>query len=73
MNNRSNTHTSYIDLDTCSRSVQASSDYENATEALTKILEEMSEEIVVKAVKLAKHAGIKTVEALDIELIVKKL
>ncbi len=46
---------------------------ENAAEALTKILEEMGEEIAAEAVKLAKHAGRKTVKAADIELVVKKL
>ena len=46
---------------------------ENATEALTKILEEMGEGIAAEAVKLAKHAGRKTVKASDIELVVKNL
>ena len=46
---------------------------EEATEALTKILEVEGEEIAAEAVKLAKHAGRKTVKASDIELAVKRL
>ena len=46
---------------------------ENASKALAKILEETCEEIAAKAVKLAKHAGRKTVKASDIELAVKNL
>ena len=46
---------------------------DNAIEALNKVLEEMGEEISVEAVKLAKHAGRKTVKLSDIELVVKKL
>ncbi|MGB9837859.1 histone HmtA2 [Methanothermobacter sp.] len=46
---------------------------DDARETLAKILEEKGEEIAVEAVKLAKHAGRKTVKASDIELAVKKL
>ena len=46
---------------------------EEATEALVKILETEAEEIAVEAVKLAKHAGRKTVKASDVELAVKRL
>ncbi len=46
---------------------------EDATEALAKALEEKGEEIAAEAVKLAKHAGRKTVKASDIELVVKRL
>ncbi len=46
---------------------------ENATETLTKALEEKGEEIALAAVKLAKHAGRKTVQASDIELAIKSL
>ncbi|MCZ3367163.1 MULTISPECIES: histone family protein [Methanobacterium] len=46
---------------------------EDATEALAKALEAKGEEIAAEAVKLAKHAGRKTVKASDIELAVKNL
>ncbi|MDI9615414.1 histone HmtA2 [Methanothermobacter sp.] len=46
---------------------------DDARETLAKILEDKGEEIAVEAVKLAKHAGRKTVKASDIELAVKKL
>ena len=46
---------------------------EDATEALTKALEAKGEEIAAEAVKLAKHAGRKTVKASDIELVIKNL
>jgi len=46
---------------------------DDARDELTKVLEEMGEEIASEAVKLAKHAGRKTVKASDIELVVKKL
>ncbi len=46
---------------------------EDATEALAKALEAKGEEIAAEAVKLAKHAGRKTVKASDIELVVKRL
>jgi Histones H3 and H4 len=46
---------------------------ENATETLAKVLEEKGEEIALAAVKLAKHAGRKTVKASDIELAIKSL
>jgi Histones H3 and H4 len=46
---------------------------EDATESLAKALEAKGEEIAAEAVKLAKHAGRKTVKASDIELAVKNL
>ena len=46
---------------------------EDATEALAKALEAKGEEIAAEAVKLAKHAGRKTVKASDIELAVKRI
>ncbi|ADL57882.1 MULTISPECIES: histone HmtA2 [Methanothermobacter] len=46
---------------------------DDARETLAKILEDKGEEIAAEAVKLAKHAGRKTVKASDIELAVKKL
>jgi DNA-binding protein len=46
---------------------------EDAEVALDKILEEWAETVSRQAVKLAKHAGRKTVNASDIELAVKEL
>jgi histone H3/H4 len=43
---------------------------EDAKEELAKVLEEMGEEIASKAVKLARHAGRKTIKASDIEMAV---
>lgn len=44
---------------------------DDARDELTKVLEEMGEEIATEAVKLARHAGRKTVKASDIELAVR--
>ena len=41
---------------------------ENAKEALSEILEQIGEEISESAIKLAKHAGRKTVKSEDIKL-----
>ena len=46
---------------------------EGAEEALDKVLEEWAENVSRQAVKLAKHAGRKTVNASDIELAVKEM
>jgi len=46
---------------------------DDAREALEKVLEQWAEDISRQAVKLAKHAGRKTVNASDIELAVKEL
>lgn len=46
---------------------------DDAREALAKVLEENGETIVTQAVKLAKHAGRRTVKASDIELAVEAL
>jgi DNA-binding protein len=46
---------------------------DDAREELAKALEEMGEEIALEAVKLAKHAGRKTVKAADIEMVVKRM
>ena len=45
----------------------------DAEEALDKALEQWAEEVSMQAVKLAKHAGRKTVKASDIELAVKEV
>ncbi len=44
---------------------------DDARDELAKVLEEEGEKIALEAVKLAKHAGRKTVKASDIELAVK--
>ncbi|MGZ7042998.1 MAG: histone HfoB [Methanobacterium sp.] len=46
---------------------------DDAREALAKALEEQGEMIATEAVKLAKHAGRKTVKSSDVELAVKRL
>lgn len=46
---------------------------DDAREALAKALEEKGETIAAEAVKLAKHAGRKTVKSSDVELAVKRL
>jgi DNA-binding protein len=46
---------------------------DDAREALAKALEEKGEIIAAEAVKLAKHAGRKTVKSSDVELAVKRL
>lgn len=45
----------------------------DAEEALDKALEQWAEEVSIQAVKLAKHAGRKTVKASDIEMAVKNM
>jgi DNA-binding protein len=45
---------------------------DDAREALAKALEEKGETIATEAVKLAKHAGRKTVKSSDVELAVKR-
>jgi len=44
---------------------------DDARAALAKVLEEKGEEISSQAVKLAKHAGRKTIKASDIEMAVR--
>ncbi|OPY26499.1 MAG: Archaeal histone A1 [Methanobacterium sp. PtaU1.Bin242] len=44
---------------------------DDARDELAKVLEEKGEMIASEAVKLAKHAGRKTVNASDIEMAVK--
>jgi len=46
---------------------------DEAKEELAKVLEECGENIAIEAVKLAKHAGRKTVKSSDIELAVKQI
>jgi histone H3/H4 len=46
---------------------------DDAREALAKALEEKGEIIASEAVKLAKHAGRKTVKASDVDLAVKRI
>ena len=46
---------------------------DDAREALAKALEEKGEMIASEAVKLAKHAGRKTVKASDFDLAVKRI
>ena len=45
---------------------------DDAKETLAKVLEDCGAEISMQAIKLAKHAGRKTVKASDIELAVKE-
>lgn len=44
---------------------------EDAKEELKKVLEEYASEVSKKAVKMASHAGRKTVKATDIKIAVK--
>ena len=46
---------------------------QDAEKALEKVLEQWGEDVSRQAVKLAKHAGRKTIKAADIELAVKEL
>lgn len=46
---------------------------QDAKETSAKILEELTEQIVKKAVLLADHSGRKTIKAKDIELAYKQL
>lgn len=46
---------------------------DDAREALEKVLEQWAEDVSRQAVKLARHAGRKTVNASDIDLAVKEL
>ena len=46
---------------------------DDADVALEKVLEQWAEDVSSRAVKLAKHAGRKTVKASDIELALKEL
>ena len=46
---------------------------DDARDELAKVLEETGEKIAADAVKLAKHAGRKTVKASDIEMAIKAL
>ena len=46
---------------------------DDARDELVKVLEEKGEMIATEAVKLAKHAGRKTVKASDIELALKAM
>lgn len=46
---------------------------DEARDELSKVLESLGEDIAFEAVKLAKHAGRKTVKASDIEMALKVL
>jgi len=46
---------------------------DEAKEALAKVLEEKGEKIALESVKIAKHAGRRTVKASDIELVIKNM
>ncbi len=46
---------------------------DDARDELAKVLEEYGEKIALEAVKLAKHAGRKTVKTSDIELALKAM
>ncbi|HIH36953.1 MAG: histone family protein [Methanocellales archaeon] len=46
---------------------------EDACEALAEVLEEYGLNISAEAIKLAKHAGRKTVKAVDIKLAAQRL